>query len=1527
MDPVIFNYRTLSGFSPKELAISLCEAATSIPEDSISSYLTQAVECDGVPPSVFGVWLSVIKSPALTVAAVMSKSRGIRQYAFSHIKKWLRGNKWCVVWDMLGGVEGTLNLLGGLSVDDVRLLVHAILNSTKAGEGHEEKREHFTLLFQGLLPQLFPDAPYKSKDDRQLSKVYLNLLCACSASFINEFVGRIGSLDTTLKIEVDGRVIQSFPKQFQDLVLSEFWNPKKTSLVERCLPMLSQHIPPLPSQHKPRLLSASMDFSIRFLEVVAGTSTWNFSPNILISQLVLPLLRRMVRRKLPLESFVPIYRFTIQIASNHRSVAADPQFYSSSQFTFCYYVLGSWDKGTDIFQGVLESMLDVIALNCPYKLESSDALLQNVSNNRYELLRLIGLRACNPPVDIENIDSLREVATKVWQPSIFSVLERGQDYKFLGNLMQASNDTVRIQPGYGALRSHPAVFGEQYADVFLFRNMLARDQEALEVATRKVEENKRISVRSRDQAERAFYAKSAILYSISSRDLALYRATVDWSWRFFKDPWTIKSLLASDITNTGEMINHLSGISRPSTMEKDQIRSRIQRGDEILMTFLDSALKALREPSFSARDWISVLQLFRNVSRTRFSGARALQDHFNLNDEEMYELVWDDTLSTLITAEEISLKPEYQALGFCTPEGFLGIPYVSPGFDVSFEKASARFLDGLANARNELWMRKRTLETPAVAVLAAPWPRGLPIQQLLPLSAGCLAPNSCMPYMMSRARSIVLLDREFACSTILDEDTRRTIGDFTEDYTYALKWFVSCQIETDGISSAWSHALKNFIGPNQPFKETRKIWQQLFFQVLGHQIPLPEYSDDKRDESIDYEVALPDDADDLLQNEWNPAANELEQRKDVAVERNLILKLAYDRGRLIQGSMALPSPIIIPGSTRHGIWNLNETSKSLRNSGKHLEGLLISALLYLNTLIGGPVRILSEAFPNETTSKRYPPLFLANEFVSQESHTGFSDSAAIGTLSDLLRRVPTSLLLTTTQGALEALGSTDMDPSKIVSVESIFYETVRLLVQSDKPESACNIVCQAVLSRPESSSWHRYILNRAFLKRLPREIAENFMRVFAKRIIEPSQPQKSQVAGEGRDKQARKNPLVKITTLKLFAQLLVNGDIFSLPIAISMLQDILINQSHIDVRVAALQSILELLDGVSTAELSDTTIAQVNTLLTALVPITGGLSERLVPGEDIWAAFRERNELPDIDHEKPLYDSLMQTVANAKLNPQENRTSAMKDLAEVISSQVLLPALRSSISAHWEWLENFNKKFELGLDLSSWPVPTPDPETLRKFVGAFFDWVSVDLFKLYNDYVLFVLQLPEPLKDANRRIMDNSDLRASAEGKHWLQIFGPNAHTHVSTSFAFGEAIRSRDWNAPPSEGGICVDDVQDAAVIRARALLESEIEDPLHSWRNFVFEFSVRWWELGSKLGDQGWKMMSETILRRIITDIDALRTPEWNKAMRRCPARLPSTFEPRLWLSKLKPPMIGMLSNILRALQVRYWQSLMRL
>ncbi len=113
----------------------------------------------------------------------------------------------------------------------------------------------------------------------------------------------------------------------------------------------------------------------------------------------------------------------------------------------------------------------------------------------------------------------------------------------------------------------------------------------LEHALTAIKINRRKSSKSRESTDRAFFAKAAMFYSVTSGYLQLYGGMTLWLRHFLRDPLTAKTVFNISATNTMEGIALLSNIpydAEQSTAVK--IRQRVVQANEVLLENLESAV-------------------------------------------------------------------------------------------------------------------------------------------------------------------------------------------------------------------------------------------------------------------------------------------------------------------------------------------------------------------------------------------------------------------------------------------------------------------------------------------------------------------------------------------------------------------------------------------------------------------------------------------------------------------------------------------------------------------------------------------------------------------------------------------------------------------------------------------------------------------------------------------------------------------------------------------------------------------------
>lgn len=312
------------------------------------------------------------------------------------------------------------------------------------------------------------------------------------------------------------------------------------------------------------------------------------------------------------------------------------------------------------------------------------------------------------------------------------------------------------------------------------------------------------------------------------------------------------------------------------------------------------------------------------------------------------------------------------------------------------------------------------------------------------------------------------------------------------------------------------------------------------------------------------------------------------------------------------------------------------------------EGQILSALSYVDVLLP-KLRLLGTAIPAsaESSVTRFPAVYIDGDILSRTSSSDTSRySEAIGFLSAELTNVPPLLLARAAQNAFAALSTANEKESGHADLKRCTFQLVKMLVHCDRPTLASDLVLRVVLDRPQSSSWHRQLLSQSFLRRLPASDAQDCISKFAKAIISRTRQQvpikadsleisqSEESAGRKAKMGDRPQAPVKVTTVKLLPHLL--GDIAYLPahFALSILPELVSGATHIDIRGAALNSLLDLLK-CGTADQTESILGA----LEVIIPIPGNLGERRHVTDTEWAHAERTLELPDLDDEGTIAES------------------------------------------------------------------------------------------------------------------------------------------------------------------------------------------------------------------------------------------------------------------------------------------------
>lgn len=918
---------------------------------------------------------------------------------------------------------------------------------------------------------------------------------------------------------------------------------------------------------------------------------------------------------------------------------------------------------------------------------------------------------------------------------------------------------------------------------------------------------------------------------------------------------------------------------------------QVAEANKILLDLFDITYSASAEPSFQQTDWNAIRFLYRHVVESRLNVARLLHRRLKISDDTLYEHVWQDTLTTLLSFEERALKAELEILGFNSSYGALGRDsllvdrFKRP---IEHPESSFRFLDELARARNTLWKRIRPTSHPAAASLPRPWPQGLPIQCLAsPDDIARQDAEGRTPFLSSRASVVVFLDTEAALSELPSTgDDRAAVGSLVDDYGVALAINIMQQPEGPmrdrQVSRAWHHAITSLTGDRMDAQETIAFWRPIFRHALpGVKLDGPDVMDERRQVPV-----LPTDVDDGEITEWDPSLDQPSVVKSRDLSIRAIDCLLDPSAMQLDPSMPTREPQARTQSFKPlSLWN---TEDCLNKSSRVQEGLIASTLLYIDSKENKSSRILRKPFPS-AGGTRYPSLILDSDFLlKRELHT----AQAIDVLKQLANRVPSTLFFELTSSLLEPSSQLPTESRETAVPTTNAYRLLALTKECDCPEAVASLVLRTVIDRPEASSWHRQFLSPNFLDRLRPSHAKELLTSFAKAI-------KLKMGLQSRTKTLTKEspePVIKITTVKYLAQLLHKSCFIDPEDAFSILASLLGKSTHIDVLVAIVESLLAIL--AHHASNNNRALKQrISIALESLVPMVGRFNERREDEKEPW------DRMPVIEDEDscpPVFGLLLAFASNSEIDV---------DVRQEVVEQVLLPAFDATQKTHEKWMEIFLARTKGGAAIQEFIIPIPPrPAVLATMLRRIPGLLPRSYFDLWQRCTVMSLAPSPALVTFNRKLKDGAD---SEEGEtdavprpdekathHWLRIYDRGAEIF--------DQCRLADiliGNLPVSLSLAPSKDIQSVLQTHTSEVARVMIGhfDELHeSWERFLAPLHAPWGAHQGKI----WYEYCHPIIEGIIQYVETYREDaSWRGDKHKRPKFLPNTVQLRLMLLRPIP------------------------
>ncbi|KAI1111236.1 hypothetical protein F5Y14DRAFT_426245 [Nemania sp. NC0429] len=472
----------------------------------------------------------------------------------------------------------------------------------------------------------------------------------------------------------------------------------------------------------------------------------------------------------------------------------------------------------------------------------------------------------------------------------------------------------------------------------------------------------------------------------------------------------------------------------------------------------------------------------------------------------------------------------------------------------------------------------------------------------------------------------------------------------------------------------------------------------------------------------------------------------------------------------------------------------------------------------------------------------------------------------------------------------------------VTTIEQLAYRVVSKLAYSNTPVLAQDLIRRVIIEHPEASSWHRQFLSIGYMRDLPANAARTMLLSFAAAIGEKLEEQSYvKVGDEEPPKSAPPKSLVKVTTVKYLAQLLNDADFISPDAAVDVLIELFRSSTHIDVRVATLDSLLSTLNGITGDSndqwRSNTMVERILNTLDDVISIAGNINERRPVSATEWAEASSELTIPatsDSSTIPPLFEAVLKAATG-------ERFPNLKKLQGELFSRLVLPALHHSQEQHHKWFSLFLAKHWPALDANILPRVPITPQIWNYMLNHQGHLLPPTIINDYNQYILFRLRAPVVVKTFGSTLQSDATLRNDASVNHWESIFGEPWQSQLWE----GQIKSLISLLVAPAEKASSTTDLISAVASQASVLLD-DYENHMGKWTYFVASLEPVGMTTPSSSGQGGsnydkdmekaWASWHDATVRLAQSVITLMRQKKAASADQGN-AVLPSTFPVRLW------------------------------
>lgn len=733
------------------------------------------------------------------------------------------------------------------------------------------------------------------------------------------------------------------------------------------------------------------------------------------------------------------------------------------------------------------------------------------------------------------------------------------------------------------------------------------------------------------------------------------------------------------------------------------------------------------------------------------------------------------------------------------------------------------FLDKLAKARDQLWTEIRAKTgTPSFRDAL---PKGLPVQCLQPSekwATWAMADEEAAPFTTERFRSILFCDSDSALAEIPGE--QEGVVWIVDSLAYLIKCsvanYTSKKKKFDFIMSIWRHYSESIsLSPVQlaGFKDMFiRFLRRLELSAAIGAINPPQLPSIKAifgsrrgvDEFIKWDLRAADDG-----HTSRASFSNSEKADNVTV-------LHY---RLKATAVARCSRPTMQDfdSSYDGDWKIWKPELIVNKlSSQDREALLLFALLLMDTYTDREEKLLSKPFPRGSSQPRYPRLSLDEAFVSDLKADPYTTGdAALEMIRRLAGIAPATLLHDLASALLDRISRNGTEPEDQALVKYAFRLVAAICV-TDQPGRAVDLVIRAVQDFPGASSFHRHLGFLRLGRALPPSAADIYMEKIAAFILESPDAQRQRREGREQDSTvlsgtvgqvtpSKEQVFIKITTVKMLAEILAEADFVSSAKTLRILHSLFYASHSVDTRKAVISALLKIIRRTSGSEEGYRMLASLS--MAAAVP-----NERVIVSEEEWLAAEQGGPLPEVDVHRPLLELFVDEARDAL--PERFHEAYVRD--------ALLPLLEESTRQHNRWIKAFLGRLEL----------TPEEKSVTDFgpFNRFRDHLADSIWARWTKYLprsyLYLTHRRWALSYFDYRLLGNISNKLASRnpnwemtnaGEHWSSFFDSHSSIHFQAFTSLSRPFFDpEDFQTSTVPDGVTIDHVEKEYRERAAIVL-----------------------------------------------------------------------------------------------------------